>query len=120
MSDAYYPADDIGMMARGQAAVDRDRHGAAWRETRAFARERVLTQGQSLAYRDACAANGVKFTEHEGDARTMALTRANHCAQARAGYFYCASTRDDPCGYAPGHLHPHDECTAERCLAGEA
>lgn len=25
MSDAYYPADDIGMMAAGQAALDRER-----------------------------------------------------------------------------------------------
>jgi hypothetical protein len=34
-----------------------------------------------------------------------ARTRARHCEQAQAGYFYCEATPDDPCG--PGR-HPHD------------
>ena len=34
-----------------------------------------------------------------------AVIRARHCEQAAAGYFYCESTPDDPCG--PGQ-YPHD------------
>jgi hypothetical protein len=32
-------------------------------------------------------------------------TRARHCEQAAAGYFYCQATENDPCG--PGR-YPHD------------
>ena len=116
MSDAYYPADDIGMMASGQAALDRDR---APREPAGPFPERRLTDAQGLACRDACAANGIKFTEHDGGARTMAATRANHCAQARAGYSYCRSTRSDPCGYSAANPYPHAHCSDAQCLAGE-
>lgn len=101
MSDAYYPADDIGMMARGQAALDRDRHGAAWRETRAYAASRA----RALA----------PLVPDTRRARYAVL--ANHCAQARAGYFYCASTAGDPCGYSAERRYPHDACTAQECKA---
>jgi hypothetical protein len=103
MSDAYYPADDPDMMARGQAALDRDRdrHGAAWRETRAYAAD----QRRALAPL-------VPDTR-----RARYAVKASHCAQARAGYFYCASTPGDPCGYAPDNRYPHAGCTAQECTA---
>ena len=34
-----------------------------------------------------------------------ARTRARHCEQAQAGYYYCQATPDDPCGPGP---YPHD------------
>jgi hypothetical protein len=118
MSDAYYPADDTELLtATGQY---RDRHGVAWRETFAYKREqeRVLTTAESLAYRDACAAKGIRFTEHDGSEDARTCVRASHCAQAGIGYFYCGSTRDDPCGYSADNLSPHAYCTAESCIAG--
>jgi hypothetical protein len=101
VSDAYYPADDIGMMARGQAAIDRDRHGAAWRETFAYKRD------QERARRPL-----VPDTK-----RARYAVLANHCAQARAGYFYCEATRADPCGWSPANRDPHAGCSAQECKA---
>jgi hypothetical protein len=99
MSDAYYPADDTELLtATGQY---RDRHGAAWRATQAYRRE----QERALA----------PLVPDTRRARYLVLE--NHCAQARAGYFYCASTAGDPCGYAPDNRHPHAGCTAQECLA---
>jgi hypothetical protein len=104
MSDAYYPADDTGMMARGQAALDRDRHGAAWRETYA-ARARAADRARALA----------PLVPDTRRARYAVL--ANHCAQARAGYFYCQATPADPCGTIAGQPHAHVYCTAQECKA---
>ena len=39
-------------------------------------------------------------------------TRARHCEQAQAGYWYCQNTPDDPCG--PGH-YPHDGHAPGQC-----
>jgi hypothetical protein len=105
MSDAYYPEHDAGIMESTPRAST----------PRGPFPDRVLTEAQSLAYRNACAANGIKFTEHDGDAVTKAATRARHCDQARAGYYYCASTVNDPCG---PEEHPHTYCTAGACIAG--
>ncbi len=44
----------------------------------------------------------------ERDART----RARHCEQAHAGYFYCEATPGDPCG--PGR-YPHDGHAVGQC-----
>jgi hypothetical protein len=38
------------------------------------------------------------------DLRYARNTRARHCEQAQAGYFYCQATPDDPCGPGP---YPH-------------
>ena len=46
------------------------------------------------------------------DAWFAAQTRARHCEQAQAGYFYCQATPGDPCG--PGR-HPHDGHTPGQC-----
>ena len=101
MSDAYYPADDLDMMARGQAALDRDRHGQAWRETRAYAADRARDLAPLVP----------------DTPRARYAVKANHCAQARAGYYYCASTPGDPCGYSAERRYPHDACTAQECSA---
>jgi hypothetical protein len=44
--------------------------------------------------------------------RQAAETRARHCEQAQAGYFYCQAAEGDPCG--PGR-YPHDGHTPGQC-----
>jgi hypothetical protein len=108
------------MMAAGRAALDRDRHGAAWRETSAYRREaeRVLSEAEAYAYRERCAEAGVRFTElNDRSEAERDRVRANHCSQARVGYYYCRSTRDDPCGAGPGDWHPHAGCSESECSA---
>jgi hypothetical protein len=96
-SDAYYPADDAELLtATGQY---RDRHGAAWHATAAYAAQKA---------RDAS-----PLVPDTRRARHAVL--ANHCQQERAGYFYCEGTAADPCGYSPGNRFPHSECTDAEC-----
>jgi hypothetical protein len=126
MSDAYYPADGIEILAgsdivRQERAAHARESSPKGRATIAEAQRRrdltPMSPEESLAYRGACAANGVKFTEHDGSDADRTRVRARHCVQARAGYFYCTSTSNDPCGYRPGNPHPHDNCTAANCVA---
>jgi hypothetical protein len=99
VSDAYYPADDIELLtATGQY---RDRHGAAWRETFAYKRDQERAMSPLVP----------------DTRRARYAVLANHCAQARAGYFYCGQTPADPCGYSAENRHPHSECTAGECKA---
>lgn len=44
--------------------------------------------------------------------RIAAATRANHCRQAQAGYYYCKNTPGDPCGPGP---RPHDGHQPGQC-----
>lgn len=98
-SDAYYPADDTELLtATGQY---RGRHGAAWRETAAYAAQKA--RDASLLVPD------TKRARH--------AVLANHCAQARAGYFYCEGTAADPCGWSLANRFPHAGCTDAGCSA---
>ena len=60
----------------------------------------------------ACGDRLARWREFPQTAPAWVKTRARHCEQAQAGYFYCEATVDDPCG--PGR-HPHDGHAAGQC-----
>lgn len=97
MTDAYYPEFDAGIMATSPRTAAHDRTAAY-----------EADQRRALA----------PLVPDTRRARYAVL--ANHCRQARAGYFYCEATPGDPCGYSPALPHPHDRCTAQECTAPHA
>lgn len=94
MEDAYYPAQDPGIMeASPRPAMHDPARAAAADRRRDFA----------------------PLVPDTRRARFAVLE--NHCGQARAGYFYCESTPADPCGWSRDNRYPHAGCTDAECTA---
>ena len=105
MTDAYYPAQDPGIMATSPAFTSHDPARAHEADRRRDFAPLVPDTRRDFA----------PLVPDTRRARFAVLE--NHCRQARAGYFYCESTPGDPCGYSPANRHPHDRCTVAECTA---
>ena len=93
-----------------------DAYGAGLRDGKAaFEARRPVSSCDPADWDERYAANYRNGGEHAyHGARRDAATRANHCAQAQAGYWYCEATHNDPCG--PGR-YPHRGHVPGQCDA---